>query len=117
MTDWWTTQTGTLIGAFGGAGIGVVGGCFGAAVGVLAPRGIAKKFVLTLHAALVCIGVLTLIAAIVALVTSQPYHVVFPLALIGFITTVVLGPLYPVVLLRYRQAEHRKLEAEQLRRA
>jgi hypothetical protein len=49
------------------------------------------------------------------LINDQPYHVWYPLVLIGGILTLVMGPLLPVVRLRYRQAEQRKLDAAGLR--
>jgi hypothetical protein len=47
----------------------------------------------------------------------QPYHVWYPLALAGFILTFVCGGLLPVLLLRYRQAEARRMQAQDLRRS
>lgn len=116
MNEWWTMQDGTWYGAFGGAALGVIGGCYGGLAGWLAPRGIGKRFFLTLHAGLVVLGVIGLVAGVVALSTSQPYHVWYPLVLGGGISTIVMGPLFPVILMRYRQADHRRLGAEELRR-
>jgi hypothetical protein len=85
--------------------------------GILAPRGKGRTFLLTVHVILLSIGVAGLGAGIVAVVFGQPYHVWYPLVLIGGVLTVVLGVLFPVVVRRYREAEQSKLEAEELRRA
>lgn len=116
MTEWWTQQTAVWIGALGGGGLGTLGGCFGALVGVLAPRGVARGFMLTVHAAFIVVGAVALVSGIVAVSTGQPYHVWYPLVLIGAILTVVMGSLFPVIRMRYRQAEHRRLDAEEFRR-
>lgn len=65
----------------------------------------------------VLIGVMSLAAGIVALVVRQPYHVWYPLVLGGVILSVVPGCLLPVIRMRYRQAEARRMQAEELRRA
>ncbi|MCC6660748.1 MAG: hypothetical protein IT437_07670 [Phycisphaerales bacterium] len=116
MTEWWTMQDGNWYGAIGGSAIGVIGGCYGGLVGWLAPRGIGRRFFLTLHAVLIVLGVVALVAGIAALSVQQPYHVWYPLVLVGGILTLVMGCLFPVILTRYRQAEHRRLGAEELRR-
>lgn len=117
MSPWWNEAVGTYIGALGGAGIGVIGGTYGALAGVLAQKGQARRAVLGTHVALLVLGGLTLIAGIVAVASGQPYHVFYPLLLIGVITTAVLGGLFPVMRKRYAAAEHRRLEAEEIRRA
>jgi MFS family permease len=117
MTEWWTTQTGTLIGALGGGGLGALGGMLGACAGVLAPRGRGRAFVLGSMMAMAALGLVLLIAGIVAVVGGQPHHVYYPLLLIGAVLTLVIGPLIPVVRLRYAQAEQRRLEAQSLRHA
>ena len=116
MTEWWTAQDAALIGAIGGGTVGILGGVFGSVVGVCAPKGIARGPVLVTHAALIVLGLAALLVGIVALVVGQPYHVSFPLLLAGGVLSAVMGPLYPVVRMRYRQAEERRLEAESLRR-
>ena len=116
MSPWWNEAVGTCIGAFGGAGIGVIGGTFGGIAGMLAQQGKARGAVLGFQLTLVVLGALTLIAGIVALSLGQPYHVFYPLLLLGGITTLVLGGLYPVMRKRYAEAEHRQLEAEEIRR-
>lgn len=116
MTEWWTTQDAALIGAIGGSLVGVIGGVFGSVVGVCAPRGIARTPVLAAHAALIALGAIALLTGVAALVLGQPYHVFFPVLMGGVVLGAVMGPLYPVVRARYRQAESRRLDAEDLRR-
>jgi len=114
MTEWFDEQTAGLIGGVLGGGFGGVGG---ALAGMLAPRGKAKGLVLGVFAVGILIGVVLLVVAGVALVQAQPYHVWYPFGLTGLIMTLVMGGLFPVVRLRYRQADERKMEAESLRRS
>src|SRR5262245_2302780 len=107
MTEWWNAHDGALIGTFAGAGGGVLGGVFGSLIGVLAPRGIGRRVIVPLHIAVVLSGAACLVAGVVAVIAGQPYHVFYPLLLIGGILTLVMGGLLPVVLARYRQAEAR----------
>jgi uncharacterized membrane-anchored protein len=65
---------------------------------------------------LVVLGITCLIAGLVAVFAHQPYHVFYPLLLIGAILTFVMGGLLPMVLIRYRQAEARKMDANLLRK-
>lgn len=116
MNEWWTSQDSALIGAIGGSAVGVLGGLFGTVVGLCAPKGIARGPVLGSQLALAAVGVLMLIAAVVALLGNQPYHVWFPLMLGGTLLGALMGGLYPVVRARYMQAEARRMDAESLRR-
>jgi hypothetical protein len=117
MDPWWTAQASGLIGGLGGAMAGLVGGLLGAAIGMLAPRGIGRRWVVGMQLALVGVGAVSLVAGAVAVVSGQPYHVYYPLLLLGLILTLVMGCLIPVVRRTYAQAEARRLEAEELRRA
>lgn len=117
MIEWWNAQDGNLYGAIGGAALGVLGGCLGAAAGVLAPRGKQRGLVMGSMAALVIAGMVVLVIGLVALMQKQPYHVWYPLVLCGGLLTLVLGPLTPVINLRYRQAEARRMDAEGIRRS
>jgi len=117
MTEWWSTQASVWIGAIGGGGGGALAGIFGGLIGWLAPRGIGRGPMLTVHAIFILAGVVALVAGIVAIISGQPYHVFYPLLLGGGILTVVMGALFPVSRLRYRQAEQRKMDAEQFRRS
>jgi hypothetical protein len=116
MNAWWTAQQAGLIGGIGGAGIGLGGALIGS-MSFLVARGKAKSLMVGVFAAMIALGLCLLGAGIVALIQSQPYHVFYPLLLEGFISTCVFGALLPVILMRYRQAEMRRMEAEQLRRA
>src|SRR5579862_6538529 len=107
MIEWWTAHDGALYGAIGGSVLGVVGGTLGAAAGVLAPRGRQRRLVLGAMVGLVGAGVVALGAGVVAVIGGQPYHVWYPLVLCGGILTLVMGPLTPLVNLRYKQAEAR----------
>ena len=99
--EWWSQETGTLIGALGGAGLGLVGGLYGAVVGVLAGRGVGGRAVLAIHITILVLGIVMLGAGIVAWIAGQPYHVLFPLLLIGAVASSVFGVLLPAVRKRY----------------
>ena len=116
MTPWWNAQDGNLIGAYGGASIGVLAGIIGTLAGSLAPRGKAKSLVFTAFLSLLFIGVCSLVAGLVALAIRQPWHVWYPLTLLGGIITIVVPIQIPNLRARYSQAEQRKLQAEELRR-
>lgn len=116
MTEWWDQQTAGWIGAIGGGGLGTLAGVFGALAGYLAPKGIGRIPILTFHWIILLVGVASLIFGIVAVTQGQPYHVYYVPMLVGAVLTFVMGGLLPVIRLRYRQAEQRKLDAEELRR-
>jgi hypothetical protein len=103
----WAWLPGTL---FGG-----LGGLWGALGGTLAPRGKARPFILGYGRLLLALSVAFLAAALLALRSGQPYGIWYGLGLPGVLGVVVLGPLFPLVAYRYRQAEERKMAAEDLR--
>jgi len=116
MTPWWTDQQAAMFGGILGGALGGLGGLMGTIAGICAPRGKCKALVYSLHFFLVAVGVIALGAGIVALLVHQHWAVYYPLLLIGFILTAVAGSLIPVIHQRYRQAERRRLEAEEFRR-
>ena len=81
------------------------------------PRGRNKGLVIGLLGSLAAGGLLLLVVGIVALAASQPYHVWYPLVLCGAILGLVCGINLPIVAMKYRQAEARRLDAEVLRRS
>ena len=105
-----------LVGGLLGGGIGLLGGVYGTVVGICAPRGKAKRLVFGLHWFALLLGLALLVGGITALVTGQPYGVWYALLLPGALLTVLIICFTPMVKLRYRQAEHRKLNAEEFRR-
>jgi hypothetical protein len=94
--------------------LGVLGGSWGAMVGSLAPRGKAKGFVLGCLAVLLIASAGCLITGIVALISHQPYGVWYGLLLAGVLGVVLLGSLSPLAINGYRQAEARKMEAQDI---
>ena len=105
-----------LVGGLLGGGIGLLGGVYGTVAGMCAPRGKAKRVVFGLHWFSLLLGLALLAGAITALVTGQPYGVWFALLLPGALLTVLMIIFTPMIKLRYRQAEHRQLNAEEFRR-
>lgn len=111
----WFTNYG-LAGALLGGGIGMLGAFFGCAFGVLGPRGRARALVVGTNWVGLVAGVALLAAGVTALAGGQPYGVWYPLLLSGGLLGLLMGTMVPVVRLVYRQAEHRRLEAEEFRR-
>jgi hypothetical protein len=115
---WFDPNTfGTWYGAIGGGVGGTLIGCLGGLAGYLGPRGKGRRLVL--GSMLVCagLGVVQLGFGLVALSTGQPYGIWYPLLLIGTLMAVLMGGLFPMIRLRYSQAEHRRLEAEAIRKS
>lgn len=94
-----------------GTTLGVLGGRWGAAVGVLAPQGRAKGLVFAITAALLAASVLMLGLGVLGFFAGQPYGVWYALGLSGLIGLGVIGPNALVVRHRYRQAEERRMHA------
>ena len=105
-----------LAGGILGGGIGLMGGIYGTTLGILIPRGKGKGFVFALHWTFLTIGVVLLVAGLTALIVGQPYGVWYALILPGALSTVLMGVFTPLVRNLFRQAEHRRLEAEEFRR-
>ena len=105
-----------LAGGILGGGVGVLGAVYGTLVGVLAPRGQGRTFVMAMHWGAIALGAAFLVAGIGAAVSGQPYGVWYSLLLPGALLVVLMGCMTPVIKQRYRQAEHRRLQAEEFRR-
>jgi hypothetical protein len=106
---------GPYFGGIGGSLGGVFCGTWGAAVGLLAPRGKAKTLIVGFGWFILAVGVGALGLGLVALVAGQPYGIWYAPLLAGFVVTVVTGILLPMVYLRYHQADLRKLQAVEFR--
>lgn len=117
MSAWMTMQEANLMGAVAGGVFGVLGGGLtGPLIGWLAPQGRAKPLVVGLQCFWVGLGVALLATGLAAVVVSQPFYVAKPFLLVGAIATAVMGGLLPITLMRYRQAERRRMDAQDLRR-
>ncbi len=105
-----------LAGGLLGGGVGLIGAVYGCVVGILAPRGQGRTFVMALHWGTIALGAVFLVAGIWAAFAGQPRGVWYVLLLPGLLLVVLMGAFTPLVKLRYRQAEHRRLQAEEFRR-
>jgi uncharacterized membrane protein len=102
----WAWLPGTLCGC--------LGGLWGTCTGLLAPRGKARGFVLGFGLLLIAVSAASLVAGLVAYRAGQPYGIWYGLGLPGVIGLCVMVPNYAVVLMRYRQAEERRMQAEDM---
>ena len=102
----WAFLPGTLLGVFAGT--------LGGLTGWLAPQGKAKGFIMGSLWTMIGASVLMLILAVAAYFMNQPYGIWYGLGLAGIIGVFVLGINAPVVAKRYRQAEERRMHAQDL---
>ncbi|MCL4221124.1 MAG: hypothetical protein KJZ65_07115 [Phycisphaerales bacterium] len=116
MTPWFDEQTAGMVGGLLGAGVGgVLGGIGGGVGGPLAAMGKAKHFVLGIFVFGIVVGVALVAVGLAALVMGQPWWVWVSFVGPGVIAAGLMGGLLPVVRMRYRQAEQRKLDAQSFR--
>ncbi|MCA9278008.1 MAG: hypothetical protein H6815_04380 [Phycisphaeraceae bacterium] len=114
---WWTNQQAGLVGGLGGGIGGSACGLLGAAAGVCVPRGIGRRYVLGGMLMFVVLGVLSLLVGFIAIGMGQPWHVYYPLLIIGLVFSGVCGPLIFVIRKQYTIAEQRRMDAEAIRRS
>jgi len=94
----------------------MLGGLLGALTGWLAPQGKGRSLVLGAFTLMIAVGLIHLAVGLYAVLSGQPYAIWYPLLLIGFILSVVMGALRPVARKRYEEVEARRMEAAVLRR-
>ena len=104
---WWSDRAGGLVGGIVGSAIGVLGGI----LGWLVARRRARAFTLGAMKAAVAAGALLLGVGAVALATSQPYGVTYPILLAGVILVGVFGGLLPGARRAYADHELRRIRA------
>lgn len=115
---WFDPNTfGAWYGSIAGGVGGTIGGLLGAAAGSLAPKGIGRSWILGAMTLMVTLGISQLAFGAYAWMVGQPYGIWYGPLLCGFIFTLVIGGLIPVVRQRYREAEERRIEAAGLRSA
>jgi hypothetical protein len=111
---WFTEQQQMYYAWIPGTALGCLGGLWGAMAGILAPSGKAKRLVLGSGWLLLAVSIALLLLGVIGLLTGQPYGVWYGLLLPGVGGSIVFGVLMPVVLLRFRQAEQRQIEAKDI---
>jgi len=116
MTPWFDESTAGMVAGALGAGIGVVfGGIGGGVGGPLVALGKAKAFVFGMIYLGIGVGVGLTLTAIAAMVDGQPRWVWYSFLLPGLVCGVVMGGMLPVARYRYREAEQRKIDAQNFR--
>jgi H+/Cl- antiporter ClcA len=106
---------GILVGAVGGGVGGTLAGLWGGLVGMFAPRGKGRAWLIAIGWGFVGLGVVSLAFGLCALAAGQPYGIWYPSCMVGAILGGVVGGLMPVVYKRYAEAEARRLQAEEFR--
>lgn len=105
--QWFSNRNAALMNGVGGGLIGL----WGALIGFLASRGKARVFVLGSANALLFIGIAALVGGAVAVASSQPYAVYYPLLLIGVILTFVIGGIRGTLSARYEELELKRMQS------
>ena len=105
--QWWSPRDAGWIGAI----LGTALGCLGALVGTLTSKGKARALVLGALKLTAVVGVALLAAGIAAITTKQPYHVYYPLLLLGLLGTVIPLGVLKTCRKRFEEMELRKMAA------
>jgi hypothetical protein len=104
---WWTNQQGGRIGGIAGCLLGVLGGL----IGLSAAWGKSRNVTMGLCSIGMAIGVGSLLIGVVAAVLKQPYHVYYPLLLIGGISVCAIGANLRGIAQRFQADEFRRIQA------
>ena len=106
-TAWWGARAAGAMGGIFGGTMGVLGGL----MGMLASRGKARGFVLSVYWGLLGVGLCLLAVGIFAVVHHQPYVVYYVLLFAGGLASMLSLVLMPVVRRRYQDQELRRMSA------
>lgn len=116
IEPWFDPETfGSYFGAIAGSAGGILIGGLGALVGVYAPKGKGKNFILPVTFGVLIVCLASLVIGIVAKMQSQPYAIYFGFLLIGTVGSGLSFMLLQMSRKAYQQAELRRIEAESIR--
>lgn len=104
-----------LYGWLPGTAYGVLGGLFGAVVGIFASRGKGRRILTAWGVGMLLLAVAFLVAGAVAYFSGQPGTVAYALILPGVLGVFLFPNLLRLMGRVYAQAEARKAEAQDLR--
>ena len=104
---WWGNRTAAWLGAILGPLLGIMG----AIVGTLSGLGRGRRIAIGICWFSVVFGCICLAAGLIAVGTSQPHVVYFPLLLIGVLSTVIMSSILPTVRKRFEDAELHRMNA------
>jgi len=104
VKPWWNKRKGEQV-------LGLLGGIFGALIGILAGSGKARRLVLVLLMAMFVSGVATLSLALLAIAKSQPYSIISPLLVYGIGCSLLPIVLRSLIRRRFAETELRKIKA------
>lgn len=113
--QWWTSEQSGMVGGIAGSVLGILGGVFGTMCGILIPKGKGVKPLLWGIRMLTIASVVFLCVGAVAIAQNQPYHVWYPLVLIGGLTLFVFGIWNFLLPYIASQHEQRRLHAREFR--
>jgi len=100
-TGWWSERAAGVLGGGAGAMLGVCGSL----VGLLTYLGKGRRLALALLGVMLVMGALCLVTGIVSLIFAQPYHIFYPMLLIGAISALLPLALYNTVRGRFDDNE------------
>ncbi|HEY3318866.1 MAG TPA: hypothetical protein VGP72_00110 [Planctomycetota bacterium] len=106
--EWWSSPMGGFVGGL----LGVIGGLLGALAGLLTSSGKNRALALAALKGAASLGMVALLAAMIALATSQPFHVYYPLLLCGALLGTLPLLMTPMIKRRYEQLELRRIQAQ-----
>lgn len=106
-TAWWDSRQAGWLGGILGSSLGILG----ALIGILASKGKARALVMALYRVMLVFGLFSLLAGLFAALRSQPYHVYYPLLLVGAISMIVMIANRGALRRRYEEQELRRMES------
>ena len=106
-SQWWSAHQSGMI----GGGLGSLIGILGALIGLTTAWGKSRKLTNTMCGIGLAVCGILLVAGIVALCVQQPWHVYYPLLLVGFIGVTALGPNLRTIARRFEENELRRMNA------
>lgn len=104
---WWSDRSAGLVGGWGGA----IFGCLGGLIGTLNSLGKGRAFIIAVMKVQVALGAACAVAGIVAVAQHQPYGVYYPLLLLGILLTTINASLLPTVRKRFQELELRRMQS------
>lgn len=112
---WWSASDSALFGTVGGSISGLYGGFIGLVSWLFVRNGTGRNVVYGSFAGMIAFGVIGLTIGLAALASDQLYHVWYPALLMGVVLSFVSACTLPGIVIAYRQAERRAMDADLIR--